>query len=213
MRLLLLSLALLSAAWQLAPPNARAQPLRVVDSLDLKRYAGRWYEVARLPNKFQRRCASNVVAYYSLRTDNRIDVVNRCQEADGKVEEAHGIARRAHRDGSGARLEVRFARGILSFLPGGWADYWVIGLGPDYTWAVVGTPSREHLWILSRVPQMTAASYEHALEIAKGKGFDVTRLVQTAHNTQRSRGLRSESSNDRTTGRPDDRLQLRQPGR
>jgi apolipoprotein D and lipocalin family protein len=181
MRLLLLSLALLSAAWQPARTSPSAQPLRVVDSLDLKRYAGRWYEVARLTNKFQRRCASDVVAYYSLRKDNRIDILNRCQEADGKVEEAHGIARRAHRDGSGARLEVRFAPGILSFLPGVWADYWVIGLGPDYTWAVVGTPSREHLWILSRVPQMTATSYEHALEIAKGKGFDVTRLVQTAH--------------------------------
>ena len=80
-----------------------------------------------------------------------------------------------------AKLEVRFAPAILSFLRSAWGDYWIIGLGPDYTWAVVGTPNREYLWILSRTPEMSAASYERALEIAKGNGFDVTRVVKTTN--------------------------------
>ncbi len=70
---------------------------------------------------------------------------------------------------------MRFAPAILSFLRAVWGDYWIIGLGPDYTWAVVGTPSREHLWILSRTPAMSASSYDRAIEIARGNGFDVTK--------------------------------------
>ena len=157
------------------------QPLRVVDSVDLTRYAGRWYEAARFPNRFQDQCAGDVLAHYALRTDGRIDVVNRCRTSAGKVEEARGVARKAGDGKNNARLEVRFAPAILSFLPAVWGDYWIIGLGPEYTWAVVGTPSREYLWILSRTPEMTAASYLRAVEIARGNGFDVTRLVKTTN--------------------------------
>jgi apolipoprotein D and lipocalin family protein len=156
-------------------------PLRVVESVDLTRYAGRWYEVARFPNRFQTQCAGDVVAHYALRTDGRIDVVNRCRTSAGKVEEARGIGRKAGDQQSSARLEVRFAPAILSFLSSVWGDYWIIGLGPEYTWAVVGTPSREYLWILSRTPAMSATSYERALEIALGNGFDVTRVVKTTN--------------------------------
>ena len=91
------------------------------------------------------------------------------------MDEARGIGRKAGDQQSSARLEVRFAPAILSFLSSVWGDYWIIGLGPEYTWAVVGTPSREYLWILSRTPEMSATSYERALEIARGNGFDVTR--------------------------------------
>jgi apolipoprotein D and lipocalin family protein len=76
---------------------------------------------------------------------------------------------------------VRFAPAFLSFLSSVWGDYWIIGLGPEYTWAVVGTPSREYLWILSRTPAMSAPSFERAIEIARANGFDVTRLVKTAN--------------------------------
>jgi apolipoprotein D and lipocalin family protein len=151
----------------------------------LGEYAGRWYEVARLPNKFQRHCSGDVVAHYSLRGDGRIDVVNRCRKSDGAVDEARGIVRKAGDGKSNARLQVRFAPPILSFLPTAWGDYWIVGLGPEYTWAVVGVPSREHLWILSRAPQMSESSYEQALAIAKGKGFDVTRLIKTKHTNVR----------------------------
>ena len=125
--------------------TASVQPLRVVDSLDLARYAGRWYEAARFPNKFQDQCSGEVVVHYAVRTDGRIDVVKRCRTAAGKIDEARGIGRKAGDGKNSARLEVRFAPAILSFLPSVWGDYWIIGLGPEYTWAVVGTPSREVL--------------------------------------------------------------------
>jgi len=161
-----------------------SQALRLVESVDLTRYAGRWYEAARFPNRFQDQCAGDVLVHYALRTDGRVDVVNRCRTADGRVDEARGIARKAGDGKNSARLEVRFAPAILSFLPSVWGDYWIIGLGPEYTWAVVGTPSREYLWILSRTPEMSAASYGRAVEIARGNGFDVTRLVRTANSPQ-----------------------------
>jgi apolipoprotein D and lipocalin family protein len=157
------------------------QPLRVVDSVDLTRYAGRWFEAARLPNKFQDQCVSDVTAQYAQRPDGRIDVLNRCKTTSGKIDEAHGIARKAGDGKNDAKLEVRFAPAILSFLSGVWGDYWIIGLGPEYTWAVVGTPNRQYLWILSRTPRMSDTSYARALEIAKGNGFDVTRVVKTSN--------------------------------
>ena len=146
-------------------------PLRVVESVDLTRYAGRWDEAARLPNKFQNQCTGDVVVHYAARADGRMDVVNQCRTAANTVDSARGIARKAGDGTSNARLEVRFAPAILSFLSSVWGDYWIIGLGPDYTWAVVGTPSREHLWILSRTPQMSATSYERAIEIAQRQRF------------------------------------------
>ena len=159
--------------------SASNQPLRVVESLDLAKYAGRWYEAARFPNKSQDQCVGDVVVHYGLRADGRIDVVNRCRTSTGKVDEARGIARKAGDGANNARLEVRFAPAIFSFLASVWGDYWVIGLGPDYTWAVVASPNREYLWFLSRTPEMSAASYARAIEIARGNGFDVTRLVKT----------------------------------
>ncbi len=156
-------------------------PLRVVDAVDLTQYAGRWYEAARFPNRFQDQCTGDVVAHYALRADGRLDVVNRCRTAAGKVDEARGIGRKAGDGKSNARLEVRFAPAILSFLRSVWGDYWIIGLGPEYTWAVVGTPSRDYLWILSRTPQMSSTSYERAIEIARSNGFDVTKVVKTTN--------------------------------
>ena len=151
-----------------------AEP-RVVDSVDLQRYVGTWYEVARFPNRFQDHCASDVVAEYSLRPDGRIDVVNRCRRADGSMDEARGVARRAGGGGqSDAKLEVRFAPAFLSFLPMVWGDYWILGLGPDYNWSVVGDPGRKYLWILSRTPALSAPSCQQALEVARANGFTET---------------------------------------
>ena len=156
-----------------------AEP-RVVDTVDLQRYVGTWYEVARFPNRFQDHCASDVVAEYSLRPDGRIDVVNRCRRADGSLDEARGVARRAGGGtGSNAKLEVRFAPAFLSFLPMVWGDYWILGLGPDYNWSVIGDPGRKYLWILSRTPALSEASCQQALEVARANGFDVSRLVPT----------------------------------
>jgi apolipoprotein D and lipocalin family protein len=165
-----------------AGPGADAdmQPLRVADAVNLAQFAGKWYEVARLPNALQRKCAGDVVVHYTLRADSRVDVLNQCRDEDGRLTETRGLARKARDGKNNAVLEVRFSRAILPFRSS-WADYWILGLGPDYTWAVVGDPRRERLWILSRAPKMSASSYEQALEIANGNGFDTSRLVQTAH--------------------------------
>jgi apolipoprotein D and lipocalin family protein len=164
---------------------AQAPPLRAVESFDLTRYAGKWYEIARLPNKFQARCQSDVVARYAVRPDGRIDIINQCRAADRTLVESRGIARTVKtkplqgKIKKDAILQIRFAPAFFSFLPSVWGDYWVIGLGPDYTWAVVGEPSRRYMWILSRAPSMSASSYEQALAIAAGNGFDVTKVART----------------------------------
>ena len=180
MRLPVHLLAAIALCLPAAAP-ANNPPLRVVESIDLTQYSGRWYEAARLPNKFQSQCAGDVVVHYALRDDGRLDVVNRCRTAAGKVDEARGIGRKAGDGTSNSRLQVRFAPPILSFLRSVWGDYWIIGLGPEYTWAVVGTPSREYLWILSRTPQMSATSYDRAVDIARANGFDVKKVVKTTN--------------------------------
>jgi apolipoprotein D and lipocalin family protein len=160
------------------PLAAAPPPLRVVPTVDLQRYAGTWYEIARLPNRFQDKCAGEVVARYEPRPDGRITVVNRCRTAKGEVTEATGVARPVEGQPPSV-LEVRFAPAFLSFLPSVWGDYQIIALGPDYDYSVVGTPDRKYLWILSRTPTMDAPQYEQLLGEAKSQGFDVTRVVPT----------------------------------
>jgi apolipoprotein D and lipocalin family protein len=155
--------------------------MRTVDSVDLQRYAGTWYEIARLPNRFQDQCAGDVSALYTLRPDGRIDVTNRCRSKAGVVTEAHGIARVAGNDPSNAKLKVRFAPAYLSFLPMVWGDYWIIGLSPDYHWVLVGEPSRKYLWILARTPEVHPSTLEQAREIARVNGYDLGPLVTTPH--------------------------------
>jgi apolipoprotein D and lipocalin family protein len=168
-------------AWLMVPLAlaAQAAPPPTVPSVDLVRYAGTYYEIARFPNRFQKQCQGDVTARYTLRTDGRVDVVNRCRLADGTVNEARGIVRKQKGDDSGARLEVRFAPAFLSWLPQVWGDYWVLGLGPGYSFSVVGSPDREYLWILSRTPAMSEPAYHEALEMATRAGYDLTRLVRT----------------------------------
>ena len=154
------------------------QEVRTVPAVDLDRYLGEWFEIARLPNRFQRECAGDVRARYARRDDGRIDVVNSCRLANGERKDARGIARVVD-PRTAAKLEVRFAPAWLSFLPFVWGDYWIIGLADDYAWAVVGTPDREYLWILSRTPDLPEPAFASALAIARANGFDVTRLMQS----------------------------------
>ena len=170
----------LAAAATLQPATALAQsraPVRTVSLVDLDRYAGDWFEIARFPNRFQRQCVGDVRASYARRADGRLDVVNRCRTADGQTE-ARGVARIVD-ERTFARLKVRFAPAWLSFLPLVWGDYWIIGLAPDYSWAVVGDPGRDYLWILARVPHLDDQSTARARAAARDNGFDVERLVPT----------------------------------
>jgi apolipoprotein D and lipocalin family protein len=162
------------------PVAAREQPpVTTVASVDLDRYAGDWYEIARFPNRFQRQCAGDVRATYTRRPDGRIDVVNECRTEDGRTDAASGVARIVDEQ-TRAKLKVRFAPRILSFLPWVWGDYWIIGLADDYSWATVGSPDRKYLWILSRTPRLDADALTAARARAAANGFEVDRLVTTS---------------------------------
>ena len=154
-------------------------PERSVSAVDLNRYAGQWYEIARYPNKFQDQCVGNVTATYTLKKEGRIEVINRCLEKDGTVEEAKGAAKLNKSDKTNARLKVRFAPDFISWLPQVWADYWVIDLADDYGYAIVATPDREYFWVLSREPKMDDATYQSVLRRAEQQGFNPAKVVRT----------------------------------
>lgn len=159
-----------------------SKPVRTVDAVDLGRYVGDWFEIARFPNRFQNKCVGDVRASYMRREDGRIDVINRCRTMDG-VTEAHGVAKVVDTRTS-AKLKVRFAPAALSFLPFVWGDYWILGLAADYSWAVVGSPDRVYLWFLARTPAIDTERYATALGVARGNGFDVDRLVRTSQSAE-----------------------------
>jgi apolipoprotein D and lipocalin family protein len=169
--LALLSVLVLAAC--LSPP--RDAPATVA-AVDLDRYAGTWFEIARFPTRFQDGggiACTDVTAVYTPRPDGRLGVRNRCRNAaaDGAERVAGGSAYVV--EGSdGARLRVSF------FWPF-YGDYWVIGLDPGYRWAVVGDPSREYLWVLSRSPVMHAGDYARAVGIARAQGFAIEKLQPT----------------------------------
>lgn len=161
-------------------PLMRA-PLQVVAPVDLKRYAGMWHEQARLPNRFEKKCAGAVTAEYTPLDDGTVEVRNRCTLAGGDIDEVVGSARVvpvAGQPGAG-RLEVRFAPAWLGWLPIVWGDYWILKLDRDYQVALVGTPKRDYLWVLSRAPKLDEATLQEQLEYARSLGFDVDKVVRT----------------------------------
>ncbi len=149
---------------------AGVPPLRTVPGVDLVRYAGSWHEIARYPNIFQKGCR-DATATYTLRPDGEMTVVNRCLKgAEGKSAEAKGRAW-VNEPPDTARLKVTFFWPFRS-------DYWIIDLGEQYDFAVVGTPDREYLWILSRTPTMTTELYAGILERLRQQGFDPGKLLK-----------------------------------
>ncbi len=169
-------LLILGATWTAAPVAAanKPAPMQVVPYVDLARYAGKWYEVARLPNRFQRDCASDTSATYTLRPDGKITVLNQCRQADGLMKSARGTARLASSKEPNTKLRVTF------FWPF-YGNYWIIDLEPDYRWAVVGEPDRKYFWILSREPQLDEALYNQIVERARSQGYDLSPLLRTPH--------------------------------
>lgn len=146
--------------------------LETVAHVDLGRYLGTWYEIASFPQRFQRGC-TGTTATYTLRDDGDLEVTNRCRlgSLDGKEKVAVGRARLVDRV-TNAKLKVSFFRPF-------WGDYWIIDLGPDYGYAVVGHPSRDYLWILSRTPKMSEATYQAIVARLQAQGYETSRLVRT----------------------------------
>lgn len=155
-------------------------PLQSIPSLDLPRYMGRWYEIAKFPNRFQKKCVADTSAQYSLLPDGQVRVLNQCRLASGDMDQALGTARRAGSD-SWSRFQVRFAPGWLSLIPMVWGDYWVVDIDEGYQLAAVSEPSREYLWILSRQPRVDEARYSALLQRLRAMGLDTDRLEITPH--------------------------------
>jgi apolipoprotein D and lipocalin family protein len=152
------------------------QSLETVSQVDLNRYVGTWYEIARLPNWFQDQCAGNVTAEYQRLDDGNIAVVNRCLDEKGKIDEARGVARVVDKT-TNAKLEVSFVSlfGWHLF----WGDYWILDLGDDYAHVVVGTPSRKYAWILARSISLPAEAWERTQQILLKAGYDPEKLEKT----------------------------------
>lgn len=169
-RALAAAAALLALAGCATPGDA--PPLATVASVDLDRYYGTWYEIAAIPNVFQRGCVATR-ATYGPRADGRIAVLNECRDGglDGEWRRIEGVAYPAA-PGETSRLKVRF------FWPFA-GDYWILALDADYRYALVGHPSRDYLWILSRSPALEAATYERLVALAAAQGYDVSRIRRT----------------------------------
>ena len=143
--------------------------LKTVDYVDLKKYVGLWYEIAKIPNNFQDQCVKGTTAKYTLKENGEIAVVNSCIDEDGDVYDAEGVAKVVDKN-SNAKLEVSFVS-FLGWRPF-WGDYWIIGLDENYKWAVVGTPSRKYGWILSRTPQLDKQTMDMIFEILEEQGYN-----------------------------------------
>lgn len=153
-----------------------AEPLATVGTVDLARYAGQWFEIAKYPNRFQRHCVADTTATYRLLDSGDVGVVNRCRTAQG-MDEADGMARPL--GGRTDRLEVSFLPAALRWLPFGWGNYWIIELAPDYRYAVVGEPSREYLWVLARTRTLSAEDRRTIEARLPVHGYDPQRLVDS----------------------------------
>ena len=162
------------------PATAPAQPgpLLTIAALDVPRYMGTWYEIAKYPNSFQKKCLADTSAQYSLLPGGTVQVVNRCRKENGDFDQAIGEARQIGAATS-PKLQVRFAPAWLSWLPVVWGNYWVIDLDEAYQLVAVSEPTREYLWVLSRTPQVSDQAYGALLLRLKAQGLSLERLERS----------------------------------
>ena len=168
----------LNATAQNTATAANFPPVSAIATLDVTRYMGTWYEVAKFPNWFQTKCVANTRAQYLAQTDGSVQVLNSCVTTDGSTIDALGQARQVGNTTS-PKLKVRFAPAWLSWLPVVWGDYWVIDLDTDYQLAAVSDAKRDYLWVLSRTPQVNAKAYDALIERLKAQHFDVQKIERT----------------------------------
>jgi len=148
----------------------QAPTLPTVDHVVLERYVGVWYEIARLPNRFQTQCARNIKAEYQL-VEGGMQVRNSCVQANGKTRSATGFAKVEPGSGN-ARLRVSFFRPF-------YGPYWVLALDREYAWSLVGSPDRKQLWILSRTPHLPQDVQQRIIARAAELGFATESLLFT----------------------------------
>ena len=154
-----------------------------VDSVDLNEYAGTWYEIGRLPMYFQRKCAGDVTANYTQKTDGSgIIVTNKCVSEDGSGITAEGLAKPV--DENGSKLKVTFLPKWIRWIPVGRADYWVLARDADYKTALVGTPDKKYLWLLARSPNISQETYTKYRQVAQQQGYDLKEFTLTSQSNQ-----------------------------
>lgn len=154
--------------------NGMMKPLEVVPSVNIEKYMGTWYEIARYPNSFQKEDCVAVQVQYSLRPDGKVKVFNSCREgsANGKEKSIEGKAWSVDKE-TNAKLKVQF------FWPFR-GDYWIIQLDKDYKYAVVGHPKRTFLWILSRTPSLDESTFSAIVQKLIDQGYDPARMIVTS---------------------------------
>ena len=154
-----------------------------VDSVDLNEYAGTWYEIGRLPMYFQRKCAGDVTANYTQKTDGSgIVFTNKCVSEDGSGITAEGLAKPV--DENGSKLKVTFLPKWIRWIPVGRADYWVLAREADYKTALVGTPDKKYLWLLARSPNISQETYTKYRQVAQQQGYDLKEFTLTSQSNQ-----------------------------
>lgn len=177
MRLLLALISVLALAG--CSPEVGPNPPQTVASVDLARYQGTWYEIARLPMIYQKDCLQSE-AHYQLQSNGEVAVTNRCRTDKGVWQEAKGSAW-PQEEGQTSRLWVRFHNWISRLLP--WmtrGHYWVLYLDSDYQMSLVGSPDRQFLWLLARTPQLSQEHRERLLKVATEQGYEVKSLIWSA---------------------------------
>lgn len=150
-----------------------------VGSVDLPRYLGTWFEIARLPMRHEPADYTDITAHYSLQDDGKVRVRNRALDGKGELQESVGEASVV--ESGNSKLEVTFLPEGLRWIPFTKGDYWILKLDPDYATALVGSPDRKYLWLLSRRPDIDAATKREYLDHARREGFDLDDLIHTPH--------------------------------
>lgn len=151
--------------------------VQTASSVDLDQYLGEWYEIATIPQSFQKQCVKNVKAQYSLTEKGLIKVVNSCETKDGSTKKANARARVVDKK-TNAKLRVTFVK-IFNWVFSLGGNYWILDVAPDYSYAVVGDPTTEYGWILSRTPSLSEEIMEKAKKVLSANGYDLCKFRVT----------------------------------
>ena len=163
---------------------AQTKPLQTVDKVQLDRYLGVWYEIARKPMYFENKCSRDITATYTLNENGNVSVTNRCFSKDGQLQQSIGEAF-VQNAPFNTKLKVSFLPEAIRWLSVARGDYWILKIDDDYQTVLIGEPRRKYMWVLSRSAQPDQAVVNEYLEYAKSVGYNLTDLIHTkqTHNT------------------------------
>jgi len=163
---------------------AQTKPLQTVDKVQLDRYLGVWYEIARKPMYFENKCSRDITATYTLNENGNVSVTNRCLSKDGQLQQSIGEAF-VQNAPFNTKLKVSFLPEAIRWLSVARGDYWILKIDDDYQTVLIGEPRRKYMWVLSRSAQPDQAVVNEYLEYAKSVGYNLTDLIHTkqTHNT------------------------------